>query len=143
MSTQPFEYYGPQARKDPPATRAGVEAAKAKVQELWAHGKEYRLQTGEALLVLRKLLSKKGHGTFRDTVTAMGIPKSTAQDYIRLHQEATGVVKPKSKNAHTSGIRSFKDIHRLKQAVGEYLRLRPEDVADFRAWVSSTYPEAK
>lgn len=140
MST--FELHGPGQIEDVRYSVAEIEAAKAKVQESWIRGKDYRIQTGEALEALRKLLSKKGHGTFRDTVTAMGIPKSTAQDYIRFYNESQGRVAPKPKRtARTSGIRSFKDLHSLKDAVGEYLRQRPEDRAAFWAWLSTNYPK--
>jgi hypothetical protein len=86
-------------------------------------------------------LSRKGHGTYGEALKELGIKRSTAADYVRAYRESLGLEVPK--RPRTSGIRTFKNIHRLKDAVGEYLRLRPEDVADFRAWVSSTYPEAK
>lgn len=137
MST--FHLPGPSQIQDVRYSIAQVEAAKAKVQQLWARGKEYRLQTGEALLALRQILSKKGHGTFRDTVTAMGIPKSTAHDYIRLYQESQGFVA--AKEPRMSGTRTYSDVHRLIDAVHEFLRRRPEDIERFRKWVLANYPK--
>ena len=138
----PFELHGPAAIKDvAPVTREHVNALKHRVQQSWLHGKEQRLSTGELLLQLRQALSKKGYGTFNDALSELGIPRSTAHDYIQAYRVAEGHKPAAPKKARKSGNRTFQDLHRLKDAVGEYLRQRPEDIEDFRAWVSSNYPK--
>jgi hypothetical protein len=94
------------------------------------------------LLDLCQKLSKKGHGTFRVTLQELGIPKSTAMDYILLYRVENGF-QPKPKKARMAGNRTnhVKDLHQLKDLAGEFLRLRPEDVPAFWQWLETNFPK--
>jgi hypothetical protein len=118
-----------------------VAAIKSQVQQAWARGKEYRLQTGELLLQLRQALSVKGHGKFGDALAELGIKRSTARDYIDLYRVSKGWQQPKRKSGKR-GIRTYEivQIHDLKDVAGAFFRRRPEDIAAFWEWLAENHP---
>lgn len=135
-----FELHYPTLTAAAPVTRAQVSALKAQIAQSWARGKEYRLATGQMLLQLRDMLSKKGHGKYCEALVELGIKRSTACDYTRFYRESQGWVSPNPKKSRTSGNRTFKDLHGVKDSVGEYLRTWPEDCAAFWQWLADNHP---
>lgn len=132
-----FELHTPTLTTKATVTREQVNALKTQVQQFWLHGKEQRIATGELLNRLRQALSKKGHGTFNEALTELGIPRSTAHDYIQAYRVANGYKPAKTKTVRMSETRTFRDLHSLRDAIGEYFRNRPEDVEAFLKWVSA------
>jgi hypothetical protein len=118
---------------------AVVEAVIQQIRELWFHGDEYRIAIGHLLIELHDLLAKPGYGTFMRRVSdpppaGLGIPYTTARDYMRLAEEADG--RPygirnddASAEAATEEIAVVDNVDRIAEAV----QLERDKVAEAEA----------
>lgn len=73
-----------------PVTRAHIDALKAQVAQAWGKTKVNRLETGKLLVQLNQDLAKPGHGKFKDALEELGIPRTTAFEYMRLYRASQG-----------------------------------------------------
>lgn len=67
-----------------------VTKLKSEISNIWLHGKANRLALGRKLIELRAVYGKRGEGTFLKILAELGIPRSTAYDYIHVAEEEEG-----------------------------------------------------